>query len=159
MNFLNFFLLREFASPVVVGIACFVLGTHHPTVSEAEKDLAILNGCVVSACNYMAVVKAQNTLNEDFWAKILLVRYENNSAGHAYCVWETDGTIYGYDRNGGGFPIPIYTRDPKAIASVLAVELSKHMDKTLTVASAEFVEPSTTELTPFLSSASHIATR
>ena len=149
MNFLNFFLVREFVSPVIVGIACFVLGTHHPAVSEAEKDLAMLNGCVVSACNYMAVVKAQNTLTEDFWAKILLVRYENNSAGHAYCVWETDGTIYGYDRNSGGFPIPGYTRDPKAIASILAVELSKHMNQTLTVASAEFVEPDKAELKPF----------
>ena len=31
---------------------------------------------------------------------------------HAYCVWETDGTIYGYDRNAGGFPIPVYTHVP-----------------------------------------------
>jgi hypothetical protein len=150
MNFLNFFLFREFISPALVGIACFVLGTHHvPAVAEAEKDLAMINGCVVSACNYMAVVKAKHTLDKDFWAKILLVRYSDNSAGHAYCVWETDGTIYGYDRNSGGFPIPSYTRDPKEIASVLAVELSKHLNQPLTVASAEFVEPSKAELKPF----------
>ena len=67
----------------------------------------------MSACNYIAIVKAQKALEKDFWAKILLVRYTNNSAGHAYCVWETDGTIYGYDRNNGGFPIEGYTRDPK----------------------------------------------
>lgn len=152
MNFLNFFLLREVLSPILVGLACFVLGTHHPSVAQdpAEKDLAMINGCVVSACNYLAVVKAKHTLEQDFWAKILLVRYTNNSAGHAYCVWETDGTIYGYDRNSGGFPIPTYTRrDPRAIASVLAQELSKHLNQTLTVASAEFVEPNKSELLPF----------
>jgi hypothetical protein len=156
MNFLNFIFLRETISPVLVGIACFVLGTHHPFSSAeksaekaAEEDLAMLNGCVVSACNYFAIVKAQNTLEKDFWAKILLVRYENNSAGHAYCVWETDGTIYGYDRNNGGFPIPGYTRDPKEIASILAEGLSKHLGKELVVASAEFVEPSKTELKKF----------
>ena len=106
MNFLNILFLREVCSPIVVGVACFVLGMQHPfsKPDKAEDDLAMLNGCVVSACNYLAAVKAQNTLEKDFWAKIFLVRYENNSAGHAYCVWETDGTIYGYDRNSGGFP-------------------------------------------------------
>ena len=151
MNFLNLLFLREFASPVLVGIACFMLGTHHPFTPQdkAEQDLAMLNGCVVSACNYLAIVKAQNTLEKDFWAKILLVRYSNNSAGHAYCVWETDGTIYGYDRNNGGFPIPGYTRDPKEIATILAEGLSKHLGQELIVASAEFVEPTKAELKPF----------
>lgn len=150
MNFLNFFLLREFLSPLLVGVACFVLGTHHGApAGDAEKDLAMINGCVVSACNYTAVVQAQHKLEPDFWTKVLLVRYQDNSAGHAYCVWETNGTIYGYDRNSGGFPIPTYTRDPKAIASILAVELSKHLKQTLTVASAQFVEPATAELKPF----------
>ena len=156
MNFLNLFFLRELISPLLVGVACFVLGTHHPFAAgkgtdkppAPEEDLAVLNGCVVSACNYLAIVKAQNTLEKDFWAKILLVRYENNSAGHAYTVWETDGTIYGYDRNNGGFPIPSYTRDPKEIATILAEGLSKHLGKELIVASAEFVEPST-PLKPF----------
>jgi len=87
----------------------------------------MLKGCVVSACNYLAVVRAKHILEPDFWAKILLVRFEDNSAGHAYCVWETDGTIYGYDRNSGGFPIPTYTKDPMEIASILAVEFSKHL--------------------------------
>ena len=86
----------------------------------ADDDLVVLNGCVISACNYLAVVKTQHSLDQNFWAKILLVRYQNHPAGHAYCVWETDGTIYGYDRNAGSFPIPIYTREPKVIASVLA---------------------------------------
>ena len=155
MNFLNLFFLRELISPLLVGIACFVLGTHHPFAAAgktaekpAEDDLAVLNGCVVSACNYLAIVKAQNTLEKDFWAKILLVRYENNSAGHAYTVWETEGTIYGYDRNNGGFPIPGYTRDPKEIATILAEGLSKHLGKELVVASADFVEP-TAQLRPF----------
>ena len=142
MNFLNFLLGREVIAPAVVGILCFIMGTRHvPAVANAEDDLAILNGCVVSACNYVAVVKARHTLEPDFWAKVLLVRYNDNSAGHAYCVWETEGTIYGYDRNSGGFPIPGYTKDPHTIATVLAEQLSKHLGKPLTVASAEFVEP------------------
>ena len=150
MNFFNLFFIRQFISPMIVGIACFVLGTHHvPAVPEAEKDLAMINGCVVSACNYMAVVQAKHTLDHDFWSKILLVRYSDNSAGHAYCVWETDGTIFGYDRNSGGFPLPGYTRNPKEIANVLAVQLSRHLGRSLTVDSAEFVEPAKSELAPF----------
>ena len=151
MNFLNFVVLRELLSPAIIGVCCFLLGMQHPFAApdKQEEDLAVLNGCVVSACNYLAAVKAQNTLEKDFWAKILLVRYENNSAGHAYCVWETEGTIYGYDRNSGGFPIPGYTRDPKEIASILAEGLSKHLGQELKVASAEFVEASKAELKRF----------
>lgn len=106
-----------------------------------EDDLIVVNGCVVSACNYLALVKTKHQLEADFWTKILLVRYDNHPAGHAYCVWETEGTIYGYDRNSGGFPIPVYTRDPRAIAIVLAQELGKIMKEPLSVQSAEFVEP------------------
>ena len=95
-------------------LACFTLGARpqQPVVlTPAEDDLVVLNGCVISACNYLAVVKTQHSLDKDFWAKILLVRYDDHSAGHAYCVWETDGTIYGYDRNAGSFPIPgLYAR-------------------------------------------------
>ncbi len=150
MNFLNLLFLREILSPVLVGVMCFVLGTQHPVgkAVKAEEDLAMLNGCVVSACNYLAAVKAQNTLEKDFWAKILLVRYEGKAAGHAYCVWETDGTIYGYDRNNGGFPMPGYTRDAKEIATILADGLSKHLGEPLIVASAEFVEPNA-QLKPY----------
>jgi hypothetical protein len=111
-----------------------------------ESDLVMLNGCVVSACNFLAITKAKHQLEKNYWAKVLLVRYEGRPAGHAYCVWETEGTIYGYDRNSGGFPIPAYTRDPKEIATVLAEELSKVMGETLTVKSAGFVEPSKAEL-------------
>lgn len=111
-----------------------------------ENDLVMLNGCVVSACNYLAITKARHTLEKDFWAKILLVRFNNHPAGHAYCVWETDGTIYGYDRNSGGFPIPVYTRDPRAIAIVLAQELGRFLNENLSVQSAEFVEPEKAEL-------------
>lgn len=114
-----------------------------------ENDLVTLNGCVISACNYLAVVETKHSLEPNFWAKILLVRYKNHPAGHAYCVWETEGTIYGYDRNGGSFPIPGYTREPKAIASALAIGLSKVLNEELTVAQAEFVEPHKADLYKF----------
>jgi hypothetical protein len=118
-------------------------------VDPKEDELVILNGCVISACNYLALIKAKHALESDFWTRILLVRYDNHPAGHAYCVWETDGTIYGYDRNSGGFPIPVYTRDPRAIAIVLSLELSKVMKTQLTVSSAEFIEPSEAKLEKF----------
>jgi len=115
----------------------------------SENDLVVLNGCVISACNYLAVVETQHSLEPNFWAKILLVRYKDHPAGHAYCVWETAGTIYGYDRNGGSFPIPIYTREPKAIAAALATGLSKVLNERLTVAQAEFIEPHKSDLYNF----------
>src|SRR6476619_7653325 len=118
-------------------------------LNPGEDDLVVLNGCVVSACNYLAVVKTQHTLDKNFWAKILLVRYNDHPAGHAYCVWETDGTIYGYDRNAGSFPIPVYTRDARAIAIVLAQELGKVMDEPLAVDKAEFVESNQAQLYKF----------
>lgn len=122
-----------------------------------EGDLVVLNGCVVSACNYLALVKTKHTLEADFWTKILLVRYDNHPAGHAYCVWETEGTIYGYDRNSGGFPIPVYTRDPRAIAIVLSQELSKILKQPLSVKSADFVEPSEAVLEKFSTTSSGTA--
>ena len=115
----------------------------------SENDLVVLNGCVISACNYLAVVQTQHRLEPNFWARILLVRYKDHPAGHAYCVWETDGTIYGYDRNSGSFPIPTYTREPGVIASALAVGLSKSLNERLTVAQAEFVEPRSSTLYKF----------
>lgn len=124
-------------------LACFTLGARpqQPVLlTPGAEDLVVLNGCVISACNYLAVVKTQHSLDKDFWAKILLVRYDDHPAGHAYCVWETDGTIYGYDRNAGSFPIPVYTRDARAIAIVLAQELSKVLGENLAVSRAEFVE-------------------
>lgn len=114
-----------------------------------EGELISINGCVVSACNYLALVQAKHKLEANFWTKILLVRYDNHPAGHAYCVWETEGTIYGYDRNSGGFPIPVYTRDPRAIAIVLAQELSRILQEPLSVQSAEFVEPGKVPLYKF----------
>jgi hypothetical protein len=95
---------------------------------------------VISACNYLAAVKTQHALDQNFWAQILLVRYNNHPAGHAYCVWETEGNIYGYDRNAGAFQIPVYTRDARAIAIVLAQELGKVLNENLAVDRAEFVE-------------------
>ena len=132
-------LLGRFALVAVLGLsAC----QRQPVIlTPAENDLVVLNGCVISACNYLAVLETKHSLEPNFWAKILLVRYKDHPAGHAYCVWETDGTIYGYDRNAGSFPIPVYTREPKVIATVLADGLSKVMKEPLTVAQAEFVEP------------------
>jgi len=137
-------LLRHLAIYLIIAIACYSIGACRQTLllKPAEDDLLVLNGCVISACNYLAAVKTQHNLEKNFWAKILLVRYDNHPAGHAYCVWETEGTIYGYDRNAGSFPIPVYTRDPRSIAIILAQELSKHLNDTLAVSNAEFVEPS-----------------
>jgi hypothetical protein len=72
-------------------------------LAPTDKDLVVLNGCVISACNYLAVVETKHSLERNFWAKILLVRYKNHPGGHAYCVWETDGTVYGYDRTPAPF--------------------------------------------------------
>jgi hypothetical protein len=136
-------LLSKLTYHSAILLACFTLGARpQPPVvlTPGESDLVVLNGCVVSACNYLAAIKTQHSLEQNFWAKILLVRYNDHPAGHAYCVWETDGTIYGYDRNAGSFPIPVYTRDAKAIAMVLSRELSKVLGQQLTVNRAEFVE-------------------
>lgn len=120
-------------------------------LAPGEDDLVVLNGCVVSAVNYLAVVKTQNSLDKNFWAKILLVRFANHPAGHAYCVWETEGNVYGYDRNSGAFPIPVYTRDPRAIAIVLAQELGRILKEPMSVSHAEFVNASEVELYKFSS--------
>src|SRR3989442_12021182 len=137
----NIFCRRLFSLATALLLLLVSTGCHQRVVlTPGEDDLVVLNGCVVSACNYLAVVKTQHALDKNFWAKILLVRFENHPAGHAYCVWETDGTIYGYDRNAGSFPIPVYTQDARAIAIVLAQELGKVMNEPLSVDRAEFVE-------------------
>src|SRR6516162_2351688 len=135
---------RHVAIYALIAITGYGIGACRQNVmlNPREDDLLVLNGCVVSACNYLAAVKTQHQLEQNFWAKILLVRYLDHPAGHAYCIWETDGTIYGYDRNAGGFPIPVYTHDAKSIAIVLAQELSKVMKEPLAVENAEFVESS-----------------
>ena len=122
---------------------------HRVTLVGNEEDLIVLNGCVISAVNYLAVVKTQHSLEQNYWAQILLVRFSNNSAGHAYTVWETQGNIYGYDRNSGSFTLPVYTRDARSIAIVLAQELSKVLKKPLVVESAEFVNSKEAQLYEF----------
>jgi len=146
-------LFRKICSLVCVAVLlCATAGCQQRVVlTPGENDLVVLNGCVISACNYLAVVKTQHTLDRNFWAKILLVRFANHPAGHAYCVWETEGNIYGYDRNSGAFPIPVYTRDPRAIAIVLAQELSKVLHENLAVSQAEFVNSNEAELYSFSS--------
>lgn len=144
-------LFRRISSVSCATLLVFVsLGCQRRVVlTPGDEDLVVLNGCVISACNYLAVVKAQHTLEPNFWAKILLVRFDNHPAGHAYCVWETEGNIYGYDRNSGGFPIPVYTRDPRSIAIVLAQELSRYVHEPLAVSSAEFINSKEVELYSF----------
>lgn len=107
----------------------------------ADDDLVMVNGCVVSACQYLASIRAKHELESNFWCRVMLVRYENNSAGHAYCVWETDGNLFGYDRNNGGWPIPTRRRDATGIAEALAEGLGKVMQKPMIVSQAEFIEP------------------
>jgi hypothetical protein len=149
MNFASF---RKLAYHSAILLACVTLSCRPQQavlLSPGNDDLVVLNGCVISACNYLAAVKTQHVLDQNFWAKILLVRYSAHPAGHAYCVWETDGTIYGYDRNAGAFPIPVYTRDARAIAIVLAQELGKVLNEPLSVERAEFVESQKTKLYKF----------
>src|SRR5256885_13669585 len=129
-------------------LACLTLSARpqQPVLlTPGTEDLVVLNGCVISACNYLAVMKTQHSLEHNFWAKILLVRYSNHPAGHAYCVWETDGTIYGYDRNAGSFPIPVYVRDARAIDIVFAKELGRVMNSSLSVARAAFRDAQQTQ--------------
>src|ERR1700756_5928799 len=137
-------------SAILLGVITLSCHSQQAVIlSPNETDLVVLNGCVISACNYLAAVKTQHSLDKNFWAKILLVRYNNHPAGHAYCVWETDGAIYGYDRNAGAFPIPVYTRDARAIAIVLAQELGKVLNENLSVDRAEFVESQQAQLYRF----------
>ena len=138
-----------FIAGVSIGVAMIVLLAPPPRVVLVEPkdgDLVVLNGCVVSACSYLASVKAQHQLKNDFWARLLLVRYRGTNAGHAYCVWETDGHIFGYDRAGGAFPIPGKKRDALAIAASLAVGLEKVLNKPMVVKHAEFIEPENARL-------------
>src|SRR5881394_4622099 len=140
---MNYRFLGKISYHSAILLACVTLSCRPQQaviLSPGDSDLVVLNGCVISACNYLAAVKTQHSLEQNFWAKILLVRYNDHPAGHAYCVWETEGTIYGYDRNAGSFQIPVYTRDARAIAIVLAQELGKVMNQPLSVDNAEFVE-------------------
>src|SRR5438270_2665213 len=146
------FFCRIFGFVAAILVLVVSTGCHQRVVLNAgEDDLVVLNGCVVSACNYLAVVKTQHALDKNFWAKILLVRFDNHPAGHAYCVWETEGTIYGYDRNSGAYPIPVYTRDPRATAIVLAQELSRILNEPMAVSRAEFVNANDAELDTYSS--------
>ena len=149
---MNSSLLGKIIYHSAIILACVTLSCRQQQaviLSPSENDLVVLNGCVISACNYLAAVKTQHNLDKNFWAKILLVRYEGHPAGHAYCVWETDGTIYGYDRNAGSFPIPVYTQDARSIAIVLAQELGKVLNEPLAVDHAEFIESQNAELYKF----------
>jgi len=145
--------LLSFLTVALIGALGFQAGAaSRPQIvlQEArENDLVVINGCVVSACQYLASVRSHHNLDRHFWSRVMLVRYQGLKSGHAYCVWETDGQIFGYDRNGGAFPIPIKERDPKAIAGALAGELGKVLKRNLEVDRAEFIEPTETETHSF----------
>ena len=147
----HFFLRFSSALTAAVLLLSLTSCNQRVILTPGENDLVVLNGCVISACNYLAVVKTQHALDQNFWAKILLVRFENHPAGHAYCVWETEGNIYGYDRNSGAFPLPVYTRDPRAIAIVLAQELSRILNEPMAVSRAEFINANEADLYTFSS--------
>ncbi|MEA3208650.1 MAG: hypothetical protein QOE70_1707 [Chthoniobacter sp.] len=115
-------------------------------LEPSDDDLVMLNGCVISACSYMASVRAQHKLEGSFWSRVMLVRYKGSNAGHAYCVWQTDGHMFGYDRAGGSFPIPGTAREPKAIAESLAGGLESAVHRTMLVERAEFIEPKNAKL-------------
>ena len=97
---------RHVAIYVLIALIGYGIGACRQNVilNPSEDDFLVLNDCVVSACNYLAAVKTQHALEKNFWAKILLVRYVNHPAGHAYCVWEKEGTVYGYDGTPRRFP-------------------------------------------------------
>jgi hypothetical protein len=137
----------------VIGVLSYQYGlSTRPEViyrQPAEDELVVVNGCVVSACQFLASVRAQHELDVSFWSRVMLVRYKNNAAGHAYCVWETDGHLFGYDRNNGGYPIPTRNRDPLAIAGAMAGELGKVLKKDMLVDRAEFIEPRQTKMYAF----------
>jgi len=118
-------------------------------MTPKEGELVVINGCVISAFDYLAAVEASHKLEPNFWARVMLVRYANYSSGHAYCVWESDGHIYGYDRNSGGFPIPGQSKDAVSIAQSLSTGISQVVHKDLVVKSAEFLEPESTKVYTF----------
>jgi hypothetical protein len=134
-------------------LATWSLATSGPRrtvlIEPKPDDLVVLNGCVISACNYLASVRATHRLESHFWSRVLLVRYKNHPSGHAYCVWETDGQIFGYDRTGGAFPIPVKEREAAPIATSLAGELERFLAKPMVVQTAEFIEPTTAKLHAF----------
>ncbi|MGC3991118.1 MAG: hypothetical protein QM796_15850 [Chthoniobacteraceae bacterium] len=138
----------------VAGAAvCWAILTTRPQevklVTPKKGELVVINGCVISAFDYLAAVEARHKLEPNFWARVMLVRYANYSSGHAYCVWESDGRIYGYDRSSGGFPIPGQSKDAVSIAQSLSTGISQVVHKDLIVKSAEFLEPDTTKVYTF----------
>jgi hypothetical protein len=133
---------------LAAGAYQFGVDSRQQVIFQEPRDdqLVVINGCVVSACQCLASMRAKHELDPAFWSRVMLVRYKDSTAGHAYCVWETDGHIFGYDRNNGGYPIPTRDRAPKAIAEALAVELGKVLKKEMLVERAEFIEPRDTKL-------------
>ena len=67
---------RHVAIYLFIALTGYGIGTCRQNVmlDPSEDDLLVLNDRVVSDCNYPTAVKAQHTLEKNFWAKILLVR-------------------------------------------------------------------------------------
>src|SRR4029453_19378520 len=65
---------RHVAIYALIALTSYGIGAcrQHVIINPSEDDLVVLNGCVVSACNYLAAVKTQHALGKNFWANILL---------------------------------------------------------------------------------------
>lgn len=111
-------------------------------ITSEKDDLILLNGCVITASRYLASVRALHVLEKDFWSRMLLVRFKGFKAGHAYCVWELDGHLFGYDKAGGAFEIPnADIKNPVAIAQSLGRSMEQVLETSVVVERAEFINP------------------
>lgn len=115
----------------------------------SEDELVVLNGCVVTASRYLASQRALHLLEKDFWARMLLVRFKGFKVGHAYCVWELDGHLFGYDRAGGTFEIHGREKTALALAQALGKSMEKVLERSLVVEQAEFVTPENVSLSVY----------
>src|SRR5205807_7596835 len=69
---MNYRSLGKISYHAAILLACVTLSCRPQQaviLSPGENDLVVLNGCVISACNYLAVVKTQHALDKNFWAK------------------------------------------------------------------------------------------
>src|SRR6266480_540033 len=70
-TFMKTRIARHVAIYLSIALAGYGIGACRQNVmlNPSEDDLLVLNGCVVSACNYLAAVETQHTLEKNFWRK------------------------------------------------------------------------------------------
>ena len=73
----------------------------HVILTPAEDDLVVLNGCVISACNYLAAVKTQHTLEPSLGDRWNHLWVRSKCGGFSYPGLYAGRTHY-RDRFGGG---------------------------------------------------------